>query len=166
MSDFAPYIDLLTGAFQRAHFEDLLAKAVSRCARDRKPLALLRIDVDDLQEHNDLHGRAALDQALSWLASKVSLALDGKGPIGRIDGDEFAVFLEGVPLSKAVELAEALRRLIPRTLHSSGFGDYRLTVSAGVAALKPGEPWGNLFDAAEAAMTRAKQGGRDLVASR
>lgn len=166
MSDFAPYIDLLTGAFDRGHFEALLAKAVSRAIREEKPLTLVRIDVDDLQEHNDLHGRASLDNALSWLASKVSRAMDGRGPIARVDGDEFAVFLEGVTLSEAAELADGIRRLIPRTLHSSPFGDYRLTVSVGVASLKPGEPWGNLFDAAEAAMTRAKQGGRDAVVTR
>lgn len=166
MSDFAPYIDLLTGAFQRAWFESLLARAVARAHQTKQPLSVIRIDVDDLQEHNDLHGWATLDGTLSWIATKVSALSDGKGAIGRVDGDELALILEGVTLQEAAQLAEKIRRTIPRTVHSSAFGDYRVTVSVGVATLKSSEPWGNLFDAAEAAVTRAKQGGRDSVVTR
>lgn len=166
MSDFAPYIDLLTGAFQKAYFEALLAKAVAYAHQAKAPLSVIRIDIDDLQEHNDVHGQATLDATLSWVATKISALSDGKGAIGRVDGDEFSVLLEGVELAEAAQLAEKIRRTIPRTVHSSAFGDYRVTVSVGVATLKASEPWGNLFDAAEAAVTRAKQGGRDSVVTR
>ena len=166
MSDFAPYIDLLTGAFMRPHFESQLARAVRRAHQGKTPLSIVRIDIDDLQEHNDLHGRATLDATLSWVATKVSAHSDGRGAIGRVDGDEFALLLEGMELHDAAALAEKIRKTVPRTVHSSAFGDYRITVSVGVASLKASEPWGNLFDAAEAAVTRAKQGGRDIVVTR
>jgi diguanylate cyclase (GGDEF)-like protein len=166
MSEVASGVDLLTGAYQRSRFEELMVRLIAEARRARTPLALIHVDVDDLQEHNDVHGRDSLDAALSWLASKISLILDGKGPIGRVGGDEFAVALPGVPLEQARRLAERLRRTMPRTLHASAFGDYRLTVSVGVVTLRPGEPVGNLLDAAEEACLRAKQSGRDTVVSR
>ena len=133
---------------------------------ERTPLVLLRLDVDDLQEHNDLHGQGALDAGLAWLASRVAQVVNGRGPIGRLGGDDFAVLLEGVQLPEALQLAEEVRRATARMVHASPFGDYRLTLSVGVAALRPSEPWGNLMDAAERALTRAKQAGRDTVALR
>ncbi|MEN9800742.1 MAG: hypothetical protein RL653_4439, partial [Pseudomonadota bacterium] len=48
--EFAPWVDLHTGAYVRTHFEGLLADAVRRAHRERTPLVLLRLDVDDLQE--------------------------------------------------------------------------------------------------------------------
>lgn len=164
--EFAPWVDLLTGAYTRPHFEGLLARAVKAAHQGRTPLVLLRLDVDDLQEHNDLHGQAALDAGLAWLASRVAKVVNGRGPLGRLGGDDFAVLLEGVQLPEALQLAEEVRRATGRTLHASPFGDYRLTLSVGVAALRPSEPWGNLLDAAERALTRAKQAGRDTVALR
>lgn len=166
MSDFAPQVDLLTGAYKRSRFEDEVARAVAHARRVKAPLSLLHVDIDDLQEHNDLHGRDALDLALSWLASKVSEVSDGRGPIGRIGGDELAIVMPGVGLEQAAELAETLRRLVPRTVHASSFGGYRLTISVGVVALRPQELSGNLLDAAADACRRAKQGGRNAVCRR
>ena len=167
MSHFAPWLDLLTGAWRREHFEGELSKAVSRARKARRPLSLLWLDVDELCEHNDLHGQDAVDAALAHLVSRWAQALDGQGPIARVSGGIFAVPLEGTPLAHAREVGERLRRLSPRTLHSSAFGgDFRLTVSVGVAPLRRGLPWGNLLDAAEEACLRAKVGGRDLVVTR
>jgi diguanylate cyclase (GGDEF)-like protein len=164
--EFAPWVDLLTGAYTRPHFEGLLARAVRTAHQGHTPLVLLRLDVDDLQEHNDLHGQAALDTGLSWLASRVAQVVNGRGPLGRLGGDDFVVLLERVQLPESLQLAEEVRRSAGRVLHASPFGDYRLTLSVGVAALRPSEPWGNLMDAAERAVTRAKQAGRDTVALR
>lgn len=164
--EVALFLDLLTGAFRREHFEEALARAVSASRRKMRPLSVLWIDVDDLTEHDDLHGRNATDAALGWLASKLGQVVDGRGPIGRVGGGAFAVFLDGVGPDEAVALSDRVRRLVPRTLHSSAFGDFRLTVSVGVAGLRAQEPYGNLLEAAEAACTRAKQGGRDGTVTR
>lgn len=166
MTDRAPHVDLLTGAYRRGYFEELVTQAVAEGRKGQAPVSLIHLDVDDLLEHSDLHGRGTLDVALSWLAAKISEVMDGLGPIGRVGDDEFAVLLAGVPLERARRLAEQLRRVVPLTLHASAFGDYRLTVSVGVAALRPAEPPGNLLEAAEDACRRAKQGGRDSVVCR
>jgi diguanylate cyclase (GGDEF)-like protein len=166
VSDFAPHIDLMTGAWKREHFEGELAVEVRSAHRAGMPLTLLWMDVDDLCEHNDLHGRDALDAKLAWVAARIAQVVDGRGPIARVEGGAFAVILPGVNAEAARRLGEQVRRSVPRTLHASAFGDYRLTVSVGVAALRRTEPWGNLVEAAQGACCRAKQGGRDLVVAR
>lgn len=165
MTELAPQIDLLTAAWKRRYFLVQLARAVAEAQRFRQPLALIHLDVDDLQEHNDVHGQASVDGALSWLAARMANVLDGRGPIGRLEGGAFATFLP-FALEPALKMAERLRRTVPQTRHASAFGDYHLTISAGVAALRRGEPWGNLFEAAENACRKAKQGGRDGVVHR
>jgi diguanylate cyclase (GGDEF)-like protein len=166
MSDVAPHIDLLSGAWKRDHFEAMLGQKVAEARRLGQPLALLWIDVDDLHEHNDVHGRASLDLALGHLATQIAAEADGAGPLGRMAGGAYAIYLPGWTRERAARLSERIRVKVPKTLHASAFGDYRLTVSVGVAMLRKGEPFGNFLEAAEEACTRAKQGGRDLVVSR
>jgi len=166
VTEIAPQLDLLTGAWNRDFFEIQLARAVSRSHRAKSPLALLYLDVDELQEHNDVHGAVAVDSALAWVAAQISEAVDGQGPISRVDGGAFAVFLSDFTLQRALRLAEQVRERISRTKQGSAFPGYHLTVSVGVAALRRGEPCGNLLEAAEQACRKAKQGGRDSVAQR
>lgn len=163
MSDVDLAVDLQTGAFQRARFEEELGRRVSAAHRAHHPLAVLYVDVDELQEHNDLFGTSRGDALLSGVAELISAELDGRGPIGRIQGGAFAVAIDGMDEPRAVSLAERIRRTISARLSTNGT---RVTVSVGVAALRPAEPWGNLLEAAELACTRAKQSGRNAVASR
>jgi diguanylate cyclase (GGDEF)-like protein len=166
VSRVAPYIDLLTGAWKKDYFELRLARAVSQAQRSRLPLALVHLDVDELQEHNDLHGQPKLDQALGWLAAQLSAVVDGRGPIARLAGGAFAVYLRSCSRSSALHLAERIRGAVARAVHHSELGNYRLTISVGIATLRRGEPWGNFVEAAEEACRKAKQGGRDGVACR
>ncbi len=165
-TDTVAHLDLLTGAFERDPFHEALARAVAEARRSNRPLSLLHVDVDDLEEHNQVHGRDQLDLGLSWLVVQLSEVADGRGPIGRLGGDEFAVLLQGVGAEEAAAVAEAIRKRAQRTAHASPFGDYRLTVSVGVATLRPQEAALNLLEAAESACTKAKQGGRDAVVTR
>jgi diguanylate cyclase (GGDEF)-like protein len=124
------------------------------------------VDVDETQEANDEHGRDAVDAALSRLAQDVSEVLDGRGPLGRVEGDAFAAFLFAVTADQGARLGEALRRRFAERTFPSESGPFQLTVSVGVAALRPGEPYGNLLEAAEAACLQAKQGGRNGLVAR
>jgi diguanylate cyclase (GGDEF)-like protein len=154
-------VDVHTGAFTRAHFERLVDEAVRATRASKAPLSLVWIDVDELTEANDAHGREAVDAALAELAERLAAVLDGKGPIGRVQGGAFAALLPGLSADAAVAVAERVR-----SEQSRGDGALRLCVSCGVAALVDGEPFGNLLEAAESACTRAKQSGRDAVAKR
>ena len=166
MTDVAAYTDLLTAAWKKEYFELQLARAVARAQRLRDPLSLVLVDVDQLQEHNDMHGPIQLDNSIGWLAAKISEVIDGHGPIGRLGGGSFAVYLPAYTEERTLRIAQRLRRVVSATPHASHCGDYRLTISVGVATLRRGEPWGNLVEAAERACLKAKQGGRDTVATR
>jgi diguanylate cyclase (GGDEF)-like protein len=162
----APLVDLLTGAYSRSHFEELLARAVTEATRKKSALSLMRIDVDDLQEHADVLGREGTDKALGWLAETISNVLDGRGAIGRVGDDELAVCLVGVGREEALGLADRLCKEVHGVRHEAVGAEYRLTISVGVATLRPGEPWGNLAEAAEEACVNAKQAGRDGAVAR
>jgi diguanylate cyclase (GGDEF)-like protein len=166
MSDLARHICPKTGAFLRPHFEELLARARADANQARLPLTLLWVDVDETQEANDAHGHAAVDAALSALVDELGAVLDGRGPVGRMEGDAFATFLYAVTPDAGERLGEAVRRRFQGRTFRSEAGPFHLTVSVGVAALRPGEPYGNLLEAAEAASLQAKQGGRNRVVTR
>src|SRR5262249_59085132 len=81
VTEVAPQLDLLTGAWKREYFELQLARAVSECHRGRRALSIIQLDVDDLQEHNDVHGPSKLNDSLGWVAIRMSQVLNGRGPI-------------------------------------------------------------------------------------
>ncbi|PTL83063.1 GGDEF domain-containing protein [Vitiosangium sp. GDMCC 1.1324] len=166
MSEHAPQVCPLTGAYLRPHFESLLAKAVADAHLAKMPLTVLWVDVDETQEGNDTRGRAAMDAALSGLVDELAAELDGRGPIGRMEGDAFAASLYAVTQDMGARLAEGLRRRLSARRFRSESDTFHLTVSVGIAGLRPGEPYGNLLDAAEAACVQAKQAGRNQVVTR
>lgn len=152
-------MDPLTGLPGRAPFQrDFLDRPT--IAREA---ALVLVDVDGFKLVNDRYGHAAGDACLAAVAARLSRAFSGAARIARIGGDEFAVVIER-PLSSCrigAQAAAALRRItapIP-------FGDHllRVSASAGIAfaadTLKPGPA--ALFDAADAALYRAKRAGRN-----
>ena len=166
MSERAPQVCPRTGAYLRPYFESLVAKAVSDATLARMPLTVLWVDVDETQEGNDAYGREVMDAALSGMVDELAAELDGRGPIGRMEGDAFAASLYAVTPHMGLRLAEGLRRRLADRRFRSQTGGFQLTVSVGVAGLRPGEPYGNLLEAAEAACVQAKQAGRNRVVVR
>jgi diguanylate cyclase (GGDEF)-like protein len=126
----------------------------------------LYVDLDEAAVLKEERGQAALEAALSGLAQAVGAAVDGLGPIGRLDDDSFGVLLLGCPYPHAMRVAHAVRKRVAEVPVHAEAGPFSITASVGVAALRPAEPWGNLLEAAEEACTRAKQGGRNRVAPR
>ena len=148
-------LDLETGVYTRGAFERELAFAVQVARRAAQPCSLLVVDVDDFQALKDVRGDLAADSCVEALAQRISAESSGAGPIGRLGADTFALLLPGWALARACALADRLRSAARADQCVSA------TVSVGVAALRPAEPWGNLLEAAEAACIRAKQAGRD-----
>jgi diguanylate cyclase (GGDEF)-like protein len=148
-------LDLGTGVYTRGAFERELAFAVQVARRAAQPCSLLVVDVDDFQALRDVRGDLAADSCVEALAQRISAESSGAGPIGRLGADTFALLLPGWALARACALADRLRSAARADRCVSA------TVSVGVAALRPAEPWGNLLEAAETACTRAKQAGRD-----
>jgi diguanylate cyclase (GGDEF)-like protein len=160
-------IDGLTGLYNRAWLNDLLPTMVSTAHGSNAPLALIMIDLDHFKKFNDTHGHLAGDQALRTAAQVLSGALRPTDFAVRYGGEEMMVLLPDTSDKVAAAVAE---RLCERMQQAEVFADMRLplpqiTASFGVATLQPQQNETDLIAVADAALYRAKEQGRNRVAS-
>ena len=159
--------DGLTGTVNRGEFEDRLINECKSADRNKRPLALLMVDVDFFKRINDVHGHQAGDRALQAVAKLLSATMRPGDLVARYGGEEFAVILPGTNERSAVAAAERLRRTIEKASINCAVGtEICVTVSVGCAdrgrhALAPHE----LVKAADTALYRAKETGRNRVVS-
>jgi diguanylate cyclase (GGDEF)-like protein len=165
-------VDALTGIANRRHFDRALDRELRRARRERQPLSLIFLDLDEFKRFNDTYGHTQGDEVLR----RVALTLDetfrrGGDLVARYGGEEFAVVLPGVDARRAGLYAERLRRRVWRlaiTSVASQVSD-RITISAGVATVTPHAPGfidatpDALLRAADQALYRAKCQGRNRV---
>jgi diguanylate cyclase (GGDEF)-like protein/hemerythrin-like metal-binding protein len=152
--------DKLTGAWNRRRFEEALVNEMDRLKRYDHPLSTLMLDIDLFKKVNDVHGHSAGDQVLVKLASVLLANLRPSDTLTRWGGEEFVVLCPNTMLATAATLAERLRESIASTT----FADVgQVTISVGVAECMMGEAWEDWFKRADAALYRAKDGGRNQV---
>ncbi|WP_256079845.1 GGDEF domain-containing protein [Massilia sp. YIM B04103] len=159
-------VDGLTSLYNRAWLNDLLPTMVASAHDTQAPLSLVMIDIDHFKKFNDSHGHLQGDQALRTAAQVLSGALRPSDCAVRYGGEEMMVILPNTSIGLAQSVAE---RLCERMRQAVVFGDMRLplphiTASFGVAALQPGQDEQALIAAADAALYRAKETGRNRVA--
>jgi diguanylate cyclase len=160
----AASIDYLTrclnrGAFM-AHVEASLAAA--RTPDDRCGGALLVIDADQFKRINDRFGHGSGDEALRLIASTIRDAVGGKAVVGRLGGEEFAVFIDGdcdvLPIARRVCKAVELLRFTPQGT------PWPLTVSVGGVTFAVPAPFSEIYRVADEMLYEAKRSGRNKVA--
>ncbi|GAB3374509.1 GGDEF domain-containing protein [Massilia agri] len=157
--------DGLTGLYNRAWLGEMLPKLAMRARQDGSPLSIVMIDLDHFKRFNDTHGHIAGDAALSAAAGVIRDSLRPSDFAVRYGGEELMAVLPDTPLSLAEMVAG---RLAERLRTALVFPDMRLplphiTGSFGVASLAAGGDEHALMAAADAALYRAKQAGRDRV---
>jgi diguanylate cyclase (GGDEF)-like protein len=155
--------DALTGAFGKTHFDLVFAREVERAARSGAALALIVFDLDHFKAINDGYGHAAGDVVLARSAAIVRAALGPEPPFGRIGGEEFAILLPGTALGVAHALAERIRSDVARAVFDHLGRTIAVTVSLGVAELRPGESAERLFARADERLYASKHSGRNRV---
>jgi diguanylate cyclase (GGDEF)-like protein len=151
--------DFLTGVLNRRAFFE---KAQELCARANMGgvLSTIMLDIDHFKRINDSYGHSAGDEALRAIAREVSK----EGAIvGRLGGEEFAILLEGVSLSRAVEIAESLRLRLQELEVAIGQKKISLTCSFGVSQWQADDTIDVLLGRADVALYKAKTNGRNLV---
>jgi diguanylate cyclase (GGDEF)-like protein len=158
--------DGLTSLYNRAWLTDMLPKLVASAQRAGTPLSLVMIDLDHFKKFNDTHGHPAGDAALRCAAGVISGALRPSDFAVRYGGEEMLVLLPDTGVQLAMLVAE---RLCQRLRQAVVFEDMRLplphiTGSFGVAELASGMHELALVEAADAALYRAKEAGRDRAA--
>ncbi|MCK6405427.1 MAG: diguanylate cyclase [Rhodocyclaceae bacterium] len=161
-------LDGLTHIANRRRFDTVLLQEWRRCLRERKPMSLLMLDVDDFKAYNDEYGHQAGDDVLIRIAALCEGSM--KRPtdtVARYGGEEFAVILAQTDadgaLSVATEIAQHIRDLaIP---HRRATAVPIVTVSIGVATLVPETQVGPnaLIGSADRALYAAKRAGRNRI---
>ncbi len=156
--------DALTGLPNRTYWEEVAVGELRRSHRSGRPASLLMIDIDRFKQVNDRYGHAAGDELLRGLSAIFKDGIRDIDTPGRYGGDEFAIVLPESGIDAAVRTAERLCQRAEAAKFDAG-GDLRCTLSIGAA-----EANGKLRDvrewiaAADAALYRAKESGRNRVA--
>jgi diguanylate cyclase (GGDEF)-like protein len=145
--------DELTGLPNRRTADEALGRFLARARRTGQPLSLAMIDLDHFKAHNDRHGHAGGDRLLQRAARAWTEALRGDDLLARYGGEEFVAVFGDCSLDAAGVAAERLRAALPDGL----------SCSIGVALWSRGESARELLARADAALYKAKAGGRDRV---
>ncbi|SHG74324.1 diguanylate cyclase [Massilia sp. CF038] len=158
--------DGLTGLANRRCFDDTLRAEWSRALRQRQPLSLLMVDVDNFKAYNDANGHLGGDECLKRIALAVANEMRANDLVARYGGEEFAVILPNQSLKGAAIVAERIRCRVERLRVPHGAGIERhVTVSIGAAtalSAADSEPC-QLVAIADAALYRAKHMGRNRI---
>jgi diguanylate cyclase (GGDEF)-like protein len=156
--------DGLTGLSNRRHFNAQLAARSREAERYRKPLSLLLLDIDHFKKVNDAHGHPAGDAVLRGVALVAQKEARETDLSARYGGEEMALILPETDARGALVMAERIRAAVAAAQHPTESGALRVTVSVGVATSpSDGESPEALLEAADKALYRAKQGGRNRV---
>jgi diguanylate cyclase (GGDEF)-like protein len=156
--------DPKTGLLNATAWQREADAEVARARRTDAPLALLLVDVDHFKRVNDSHGHLVGDEVLRALATELRRQVRESDAVGRFGGEEFTVLLPGTDDAGAYGIAERLRASAANLSVAAAGARISVTVSIGVAVL--GQHGNDLFEllaAADAALYRAKDAGRDQV---
>jgi len=158
--------DSLTKLLNRAAFTDEVEETLAdaRFAPDGARGSLLVIDADNFKDINDTYGHEHGDAALRLIAKSIRGVLRTADKVGRIGGEEFAVFLPGTSELVAEAVAERLRIAVTAIEFVPEGKRHPLTVSVGGAVYDRYLPFTELFRIADQQLYAAKQNGRNQVA--
>lgn len=155
--------DPLTGLFNRRYMEETLEIEIRRAERTEHPIGVIMLDIDHFKTFNDRFGHAAGDEVLRALGTLIRTHLRAGDIACRYGGEEFVLILTEASKETATQRAEDIRQRVKALeVRSLDVALGPLTVSLGVA-IHPahGRTRAEILAAADAALYRAKEGGRD-----
>jgi diguanylate cyclase (GGDEF)-like protein/PAS domain S-box-containing protein len=159
--------DSLTGLLNRHELMKRMNHDISRASRYGQTLSILMLDVDHFKPINDNHGHQVGDHVLRQLGALLLENIREVDYAGRYGGEELLIVLPELDFTEACEMAERLRQLIEKEDHfpHDYDGEHRqVTVSIGIASFpQHGLDTLQMFNAADKAMYRAKENGRNRV---
>ncbi|MCB0103207.1 MAG: GGDEF domain-containing protein [Anaerolineales bacterium] len=152
--------DDLTEALNRRETYQVLNRELLQAARYQKTFSIILFDVDHFKNINDTYGHLMGDNVLKGVSKVVRQTIRKTDELGRWGGEEFLVILPNSDLIDAKRLAERLREAIFQ--HPFGTRNH-VTASFGVVVYQQGQDLENLLHAADQAMYKAKESGRNRV---
>lgn len=152
--------DFLTNTANRFRLEEEADRWMNFCRRQKLPLCLVFVDVDNLKQINDTFGHVAGDAVLVTLSNIMQKQLRNSDTISRWGGDEFVLLLPNVSLKNAVMLLERLKS----TVLKADFGaEVKVTCSYGVVEMGEESSFQSLIREADALMYTGKRDGKDRI---
>ena len=161
--------DALTKIPNRMQFQHMLQQAIARARRTERGIVMLYLDMDRFKEINDTFGHAAGDRTLEVLSERLTHILPREAVVGRLAGDEFALFIEGFAEAEDERVQAAnLARMVLAEVGKAYYVDQQevfLTASVGIAFCpKDADNVIDLIRNADAAMYHSKQNGGNSFA--
>lgn len=165
--DLASRTDQLTGLLNRRGLDLEAERLVVAARRDRLPLAVMICDIDFFKSINDEFGHDAGDEVLRHVARVMRGAVSERNAVlARQGGEEFALLLPGVDEREAEIIAEDLRRACASSLIALAARTAQVTMSIGLSFNGSLDlDFSLMMRRADAALYRAKRGGRNQVAA-
>jgi diguanylate cyclase (GGDEF)-like protein len=156
-------VDGLTMAYNHRFFQEMLDNKLAEGIRNKEPVSLLMLDIDNFKMVNDKHGHQTGDIVLSGIASLMKERIRNSDILARYGGEEFAIILPKTSAEKALRLAEVLRESIKNKKFVIGDGE-RLSVTTSIGISEHpshGDNKNDLVAAADRALYMAKEQGKN-----
>lgn len=160
------FTDALTAVANRKMFDATLARVFNEDVSQDKPVSLLIGDIDFFKRVNDTWGHSTGDQVIRFVANALKNKAWPQHLVARIGGEEFAIIMPDTPMDAATAIAEQVRvavaskRLIRRSTNED-LG--QITMSFGVALVRPGDTERSLIERADDSLYASKRNGRNQV---
>ncbi len=163
--------DAMTGAWNRKHFDQVLADAFEKAERTGRSVAVIFMDGDKFKSVNDTYGHQTGDAVIQVLAERMTEVVGDRGVVCRYGGEEFAAIIENISTEQCAQIADRIRARIADTpFELSGIegapNELPVTASLGVSVWTAGmrhcTPEALVHEADEA-VYQSKQDGRNRV---
>jgi diguanylate cyclase (GGDEF)-like protein len=155
--------DPLTGALSRRAILPLIERSLRRSIRTGVPASVAMIDLDWFKSINDRFGHLAGDQVLRRVVERIRDCSRETDVIGRYGGEEFILLLPGADPHAGARLVERVRGAISTAEWSDIGPDLEVSVSCGIASIRPTDTLDDLLARADQALYEAKRGGRNQL---
>jgi diguanylate cyclase (GGDEF)-like protein len=153
-------LDILTGAYNRRAFNNIIERAISSHVIAELPCVLAIIDIDHFKRINDNYGHLKGDMVLKALGKHIKSKIREGDTLIRYGGEEFVICFENMELDNAMEIMEKIRTTVEKLSLVKG---ETITISSGLSRLQKGDSPSKLLSRADVALYEAKDAGRNKI---
>ncbi len=158
-------IDALTGLSNRRLFEEEYEAMASTAQAQRWQVSIAIIDLDNFKRINDTYGHSTGDMVLREFGALLKSRFRSSDLVCRYGGEEFAMVLMAVDVSKATKLLKSVQETLQNKKFMAGEKQFGISFSAGVASILPGKTAKSALINADKALYKAKNSGKGKITS-
>lgn len=156
-------IDPLTQVLNRRGLEEAFVVEQARTEREKVPMSVALLDIDNFKRLNDTFGHQTGDRALKHVSSMIRGALRPSDTVARYGGEEFVILLPGTTAEEAVNVLTRTQRQLTRSLFLHDDEKILITFSVGVTEFRDGDTHESAVQRADTAVYVAKAAGKNRV---